>query len=261
MTVYKETFVYQEIDTPFTSLGPEQQLDLQPWSDPVNRRMVLALAAALLVGSLMFLARLNSLTHRVSTDASVQPDVVASDTSAEPAEAASAFAAGQLAPIFTAEVMHWQPKILEWAAAYGLDPNIVATIMQVESCGDPQAISVAGARGLFQVMPFHFADGEDSLDPDTNARRGLSYYVDRLAQTGGNVGQAFAGYNGGHVAAAGSWGTWANETQRYFVWTTGLYDEAGSGAGGSATLQEWLTAGGASLCRQAAMRLGLSPSS
>lgn len=172
-----------------------------------------------------------------------------------PGQLPLAVANGRLSPVFTAEVRQWESQIVAWAATFGLDPNMVATIMQIESCGDPTAVSVAGAQGLFQVMPFHFAAGEDSLDPDTNARRGLGYLVERLAQTGGNEGLAFAGYNGGHVAAAGSWDTWAEETQRYYVWATGIYDEARQGLAESPTLKAWLEAGGASLCRQAAARL------
>jgi soluble lytic murein transglycosylase-like protein len=129
--------------------------------------------------------------------------------------------------------------------------------MQVESCGDPFALSGAGAQGLFQVMPFHFDPGENGFDPETNAHRGLSYYRDRLVQTGGDIGLAFAGYNGGHVAAGSGWDYWANETRSYYVWTTGIYQDITSGEVESNTLQRWLQAGGASLCRQASDRLGL----
>jgi soluble lytic murein transglycosylase-like protein len=134
---------------------------------------------------------------------------------------------------------------------------MVATIMQIESCGDPRALSVAGAQGLFQVMPFHFTAGEDMLDPNTNARRGMNYFAERLVQTAGDVGKAFAGYNGGHVAAGSSWDNWADETQRYYVWSTGIYEDAKAGLTESPTLQEWYAAGGASLCQQAATRLNL----
>ena len=130
--------------------------------------------------------------------------------------------------------------------------------MQIESCGDPQAGSSAGAQGLFQVMPFHFTAGEAMLDPDTNAARGLAYYAERLQQTGGDIFQAFAGYNGGHVAAAGNWNTWVNETQRYYTWSKGIYEDAKSGAATSTTLQQWMQAGGASLCQQASNRLNLN---
>ena len=80
-----------------------------------------------------------------------------------------------ISPIFTAEVQYWSTSILTWAAAAGLDPNLAATVMQIESCGDPLARSRAGAIGLFQVMPYHFAPGEYPYNPDTNALRGLDY--------------------------------------------------------------------------------------
>ena len=95
------------------------------------------------------------------------------------------------------------------------------------------------------------------LDPETNARRGIAYFAERMVQTNGNVGLAFAGYNGGHVAAAGGWDDWAPETQRYFTWATGIVADIESGQTSSPTLQRWMEAGGASLCRQAANRLGL----
>lgn len=163
-----------------------------------------------------------------------------------------------ISPIFAPAVQYWAPQIGVWAEEFGLDPNLVATIMQVESCGDPAAISSAGAQGLFQVMPFHFQEGENSLDPDTNARRGLAYFVERLAQTSGEVGRALAGYNGGHVAAGSSWDNWLPETQRYYVWTTGIYGEIQQGTADSGTLQRWMQGGGSSLCQQAAQRLGLN---
>jgi soluble lytic murein transglycosylase-like protein len=164
---------------------------------------------------------------------------------------------GEISPIFDPAVQHWAPQILRWAAMHDLDPDMVATVMQIESCGDPQALSIAGAQGLFQVMPFHFVAGENAFDPDTNALRGMNYLAERLEQTRGDVGLAFAGYNGGHVAAGSSWNQWPHETQRYYVWSTGIYADAKAGLGESPTLRQWMAAGGVSLCSQAAQRLGL----
>jgi len=164
---------------------------------------------------------------------------------------------GTLSPIFSPTVLYWESEIVTWSAQNGLDPDIAATIMQIESCGDPQALSHAGAQGLFQVMPFHFEAGEDAFNPDTNAFRGLSFYSYVLDLTGGDVGRALAGYNGGPAAALGDWSNWLPETQRYYTWGTGIYEDAKAGLDVSPTLQEWLTAGGASLCRQAADRLGM----
>src|SRR5688572_11990822 len=44
-------------------------------------------------------------------------------------------AAGTLSTVFTPEVLHWQDKIVAWSAAFNLDPNLAATVMQIESCG------------------------------------------------------------------------------------------------------------------------------
>lgn len=183
-----------------------------------------------------------SATNRVGTGGSAQGDQYS----------------GQLAPFFMPSVLYWETLILEVASEYNVDPNMVATIMQIESCGDPQAVSRSGAQGLFQVMPFHFTAGENMQDPQINARRGINYFAERLVQTGGDVGRAFAGYNGGHVAAAASMDQWADETRRYFTWSTGIYSEADKRLSSSATLEQWLMAGGASLCQQAATRLGLN---
>ncbi len=215
---------------------------------PGWRRMVAILFFVAVVVSLLLLVK-------PTPAADPAPTPLANAASNRPAGAAPAESA--IAPFFSSEVQRWAPEIAGWAAAYGLDPDAVATIMQIESCGDPRAVSSAGARGLFQVMPFHFAAGEDPFDPETNARRGLSYFAERLQQTRGDVGRAFAGYNGGQRAAASSWEQWPVETQRYYVWSTGIYEEARNGATESATLQAWMEAGGASLCRQAAARLGL----
>ena len=227
-------------------------------STELHLRMMVIIVLALIMGSLFILVKPdgNFITREV--ESAVELAVIEpAATGPVPIEAASKSPKSLLAPFFTDEVMHWASDILKWSAEYDLDPNIVAIIMQVESCGDPQAQSGAGAMGLFQVMPFHFADGEDGFNPQTNSHRGLNYFLGRMEQTGDNVSLSFAGYNGGHVAAGTTWEHWAAETQRYYVWTTGIYQDAISGQEESETLGRWLQAGGASLCRQAAQRLGL----
>lgn len=217
-------------------------------SDTIQQRMMIVLLGSLLIvgGMLFTVSRLMSRT-------SPTPETAV----AAPAPAIVPATTSNISPVFSAEVQHWSPQIVAWAKQFNLDPNMVATVMQIESCGDPKAQSGAGAMGLFQVMPFHFAAGEDGFNVDTNALRGMGYLVERLKQTEGDVGRAFAGYNGGHVAAGGSWDSWAHETQRYYIWSTGIYKDALSGATTSPVLQQWFEAGGASLCRQAANRLGL----
>jgi soluble lytic murein transglycosylase-like protein len=162
-----------------------------------------------------------------------------------------------LSPIFTPEVQYWKNSISRWANAFGLDPDLVAVIMQIESCGNPYARSGAGAVGLFQVMPYHFLSTDDPTDPDTNAARGLDYLSRSLSAAGNDVRLALAGYNGGiGLISTGEWG-WPLETIRYTYWGSGIYTDAASGASKSSRLDEWLSAGGASLCNQADQKLGI----
>jgi len=164
-----------------------------------------------------------------------------------------------LAPLFTPEVQHWAASIQEWAAAASLDPNLAAVVMQIESCGDPRAVSRSGAIGLFQVMPFHFYVLDDAFDPDTNAKRGMDYLRRSLEAAGGEARLALAGYNGGiGVIDRGEW-TWSAETTRYVYWGEGIYADAVQNASESSRLQDWFTTAGAGLCRQAHQRLGLNP--
>jgi soluble lytic murein transglycosylase-like protein len=159
-----------------------------------------------------------------------------------------------IAAFFTPQVQRWAPQISAWAAEHELDPNLVATVMQIESCGDPKAVSRAGAQGLFQVMPYHFANGENGFKPDTNALRGLDYLRRSLEHFDGNASLALAGYNGGLNGASRPAAEWAQETRDYMYWGEHIYADAAAGRSESAALAEWLAAGGASLCLQAEQR-------
>ena len=171
----------------------------------------------------------------------------------------STSASSGLSPIFTPEIQHWAPDIIRWSNAAAVDPNLAAVVMQIESCGDPQAVSRSGAMGLFQVMPFHFRRGENGYSPETNALRGLNYLSRSLATGGGNPRLALAGYNGGIGVIARSEWAWPSETKRYVQYGVPIYEDARSGAISSPTLEEWYRKYGAGLCRQANQTLGISP--
>jgi soluble lytic murein transglycosylase-like protein len=153
-----------------------------------------------------------------------------------------------ISSIFTPQVQRWGADLTRWAGEYGLDPNLAATVMQIESCGGAGAVSRAGAQGLFQVMPFHFEAGETMTEPETNARRGLAYLAQSLIKSGGDVTLALAGYNGGHGVISWDPADWPAETRRYVYWGSGIYADAASGVPESARLREWLSAGGTRLC-------------
>jgi soluble lytic murein transglycosylase-like protein len=157
----------------------------------------------------------------------------------------------RLSTLFTSQVLYWESEIIDWAGEHNLDPNLVATVMQIESCGDPSAVSGAGAMGLFQVMPYHFSNGEDPYSPNVNASRGLNYLFNSLENFSGDVGLALAGYNGGIGGASRPRSEWAQETIDYKYWGENIYADAVNGRTESPSLEAWLAAGGASLCAQA----------
>ena len=104
--------------------------------------------------------------------------------------------------------------------------------------------------GLFQVMPYHFQDGEDPYHPGTNARRGLKYL--RMAQESGkDTMLTLAGYNGGITGAQKPREAWSPEMNRYVYWGYQIYQDAIAGLDSSPRLTEWLNSGGAHLCQQA----------
>lgn len=164
----------------------------------------------------------------------------------------------QIAIFFTPEILYWQNEIIKWAQEWELDPNLVATVMQIESCGDPLAKSYAGALGLFQVMPYHFQFGEMPFNPNTNAKRGLSYLRNSI-DSHLSPRLALAGYNGGISTASKPESLWPKETVRYVYWGENIYQDTLEGNSESIYLNEWLESGGASLCAQARERLGLIP--
>ena len=82
----------------------------------------------------------------------------------------------------------------------GLDPHLVLAVIDVESKFRKYAVSIAGARGLMQVMPFWVDQigekGQDLFRERTNLRYGctiLRFYLDRER---GNMANALARYNG-----------------------------------------------------------------
>jgi len=167
----------------------------------------------------------------------------------------------ELAPFYASSVLYWQESIERWADEYEVNPNVIAIVMQIESCGDPEAVSSAGALGLMQVMPFHFTNGENMINPETNVQRGLNVFHECLSQFAGwDLGRALACYNGGSGVLSRPYENWPRETQSYYRWATGMWNEVVRNSNSSATLDDWMAAGGSRLCQQALRRLsGDSP--
>jgi hypothetical protein len=161
-----------------------------------------------------------------------------------------------LAKFYTPEVLYWREDIVEWSAVYGLNPNVIAILMQIESCGSPEVLSWVGAVGLMQVMPFYFDDGENMLNPDTNVFHGMRIFKECLTVFADwNLGTAAACYNGGASVTLRAYADWPAETQHYYDWVSGLWTDVVAGHTHSDTLDEWLSIGGENLCEIAAVDL------
>jgi soluble lytic murein transglycosylase-like protein len=88
------------------------------------------------------------------------------------------------------------------AERYGVDTRLVEAIVQVESAGNPMAVSPKGARGLMQLMPERAVElgVRDSFDPRQNVDGGVRHMRDLLQRFGGDVTLALAAYNAGEAA-------------------------------------------------------------
>lgn len=100
-------------------------------------------------------------------------------------------------------VADYDAEIVEAAQRYGVDPDLIRSIMGVESDGNPDARGAAGEVGLMQVMPATARSVDPSVstsdlwDPITNIDVGAHYLANQLARYGGDVAKAVSAYNAG----------------------------------------------------------------
>ena len=91
-------------------------------------------------------------------------------------------------------------RIHQEATRADLSPELVLSVIEVESNFDRYAVSVAGALGLMQIMPFWLDEigrpDDNLLHVDTNLRYGctiLRFYLDK---ENGDLRRALGRYNG-----------------------------------------------------------------
>jgi hypothetical protein len=101
--------------------------------------------------------------------------------------------------------LKWKPEIDAAAKRYGVDPRLALSVMAIESGGDSNAVSSAGAIGLMQLMPGTAASlGVDPFDPAQNIDGGVHYLAEMGNRFSWDLGKTLAAYNAGPNNLAGA---------------------------------------------------------
>jgi soluble lytic murein transglycosylase-like protein len=112
------------------------------------------------------------------------------------------------------------------AARHNVDPNLVRSVIKVESNFNPNAVSRKGAMGLMQLMPrtARQLNVKNPFDPQQNVDAGVRHLKKLLESYGGDIKLSLAAYNAGAGAVARSEGIpRISETQNYVRRITNLY--------------------------------------
>jgi len=90
------------------------------------------------------------------------------------------------------------------ASEHSLPPQLIHSVIKVESNYNPYAVSVKGAQGLMQLIPdtAHRFGVRDAFNPVENIQGGAKYLRYLLDLYDGNYPLALAAYNAGEAAVA-----------------------------------------------------------
>ncbi|MBF0109492.1 MAG: lytic transglycosylase domain-containing protein [Magnetococcales bacterium] len=124
-----------------------------------------------------------------TTGVPVRPRVLVQELPARtPSIAPSPVAAGK-----------YETIIQKASQRYGVDADLIRSVIQVESSFNPRAVSPSGAKGMMQLMPGTARElgVKDPFDPEQNIMGGTSYLSRLLDRYDGNVRSALAAYNWG----------------------------------------------------------------
>lgn len=97
------------------------------------------------------------------------------------------------------QASNYMPLYQSAGQQYGIPPSVLAGIAQVESSGNPQAVSPAGAQGLMQVMPSNDASLgiSNPNDPAQSVQGAAQLLAGYLKRANGNMTLALKMYHGG----------------------------------------------------------------
>lgn len=130
-------------------------------------------------------------------------------------------------PILSRGISKYEQEIETISRQFRIEPELVRSIIRVESAFNPSAISVKGAQGLMQLMPGTAQDLRvtNPFDPRENIRGGVTYLRYLLDLFEGDLVLALAAYNAGENAVLRYQGVPPYpETMAYVEKVLALYD-------------------------------------
>jgi len=130
-------------------------------------------------------------------------------------------------------------SISTYATQFGLDPNEIASVIQTESSGNPNAFRAEakyppGSYGLMQILyttaqALGYTGTPDGLfDPDTNIKYGSQLWAQLKARFGDDPAALYSAYNSGSATAYQTNADVASNVQRFLSNLDSLVSEAAS---------------------------------
>ena len=109
---------------------------------------------------------------------------------------------GKMRKVHRVDVVLYDDFVADAATYYDLPPALIKAVIATESAFEPKAVSLAGARGLMQLMPqtARAMHVKDSFDPDANIFGGTSYIRLMANRFDGDLRKTIASYNAGPEA-------------------------------------------------------------
>ncbi len=165
-----------------TKISPQSNIDTMS-SNPCGAnpsKSLLACGALILLTTLFFV---------------VAPGLAQADTGSETSEQ-------HISPYWGSAISQWTRWILYWAEERELDPDLVAAVIRKESIGRAEAEGRYGGIGLMMVMSAENGltwrpTTQELKQPNINLRWGTGILKEIIRETGGNLINALAAYNGG----------------------------------------------------------------